>query len=165
MGLAPDCSAVSAMKGLVNENGSIIPGQALPDPVSTRTGFRIVEGIQASSDLPWRLLQTSHGAAIFIEPRDGTDSDFRLPVVCGDNQDLNPVDSEFLGNGILIQEAGNAGLRITSSLTALPPLYLYEDANCTVLSSSIDSIARLPCCSLHFDIQSVLGAGKNRQAD
>jgi hypothetical protein len=64
----------------------------------------LVEKLQASSDLHWRLLPTSHGAAIFVEPRGDTDSASTLPVVCGDNQDLNPDDSEFLGNGILTQE-------------------------------------------------------------
>lgn len=116
----------------------------------------IVDGIQASSDLPSRLLQFSHGAAIFVETRSDTDADPALPFVCGDNQDLDRDGSEFLGNGILVQDAGNFGLRITSSLTGLPPLYRYEDDNCTVLANSIDNIARLPCCSLHFDTQSVL---------
>jgi len=118
--------------------------------------FGLVEEIQASIDLPWRLLQASRRAAIFVEPRDDTESGPGLPVVCGDNHDLNPDESEFLGNGILIQEARDSGLRVTSSLTGLPPLYLYEDANCKILASSIYSISRLPCCSLHFDIQSVL---------
>jgi hypothetical protein len=112
--------------------------------------------IQASSGHHWKLLQDSHGVASFVESRDDTYPDSTLPFVCGDTQDLNPGDSEFLGNGILVQEDGDSGLRISSSLTGLPPLFLYEDDRCTILANSIDSIARLPCCSLHFDVQAVL---------
>jgi hypothetical protein len=116
----------------------------------------LVEEIQRSGDSRWKLLQAFDGTVLFAESRDGVESSTTLPIVCGENQDLNLDNAGFLGNGILIQETGSSGLRILSSLTGLPPLFLYQDSHFMVLANSIDSIARLSSCSMHFDIQSVL---------
>lgn len=89
-------------------------------------------------------------------PRSRSSKVFSLPAVCGDDQDIDLEESPFLGNGILIRCPDEGELEIASSLTGLPPLYLYQDDYCSVISNNIESISKLPCCSLHFDIQAVV---------
>ncbi len=115
----------------------------------------LLEKIQRSCGRYRKLSPDIDGAVIYVEFRDNTDSNNTFPIVCGENQDLNQDDSEFLGNALLIQKV-EAGLRIQTSLTGLPALYLYQDGATQVLATSIDAISKLPGCSLHFDTQAVL---------
>ena len=116
----------------------------------------LIEKMQGPGSQYGQFLPDSNGPVIYVESRDNTDSKQIFPIVCGENQDLNLDDSEFLGNGILIQKAGNTGLQISTSLTGLPALYFYQDGDQQVIATSIDTIAGLPGCELHFDAQAVL---------
>lgn len=97
-----------------------------------------------------------NGTIFSALPRLDSQDNLTFPVICGDDQDFNPQESQFLGNGVNIDCPKEGGMEISSSLMGLPPVYVYRDSRCTVISNNIESIAKLPCCSLHFDMQSVI---------
>ncbi len=90
-----------------------------------------------------------------IEAGSGTMEKPFTAMVCGDSQDAGVLPSLFLGNGIHIVKQGGE-LQLASSLTGLPPMFIYQDRFSTIIADSIESIARLPGCCLHFDQQAVL---------
>lgn len=97
------------------------------------------------------------GTVLVSEPRSSKTSISNTfkPLVCGDNQDFNPTESMFLGNGIHIKKKANGSYLLASSLSGLPALFIYKDSKFSIISDNIDSIAKLPFTSLHYDFQAV----------
>jgi len=115
-----------------------------------------------SLDYPLKFTQDNSENILLSLPRNTINASLNhfKPMVCGDDQDLDPAQSMFLGNGIYIKKEPDGNFVIASSLTGLPPLYMYSDSRCTVISDSIDTITKIPDCSLHYDTQAVLELAK-----
>lgn len=121
------------------------------------TGSNILDKAIENTNYPIKYnLKTSDSVLMAVSrTTSSTNNISATSLICGDTQDFDPNASDFLGNGIHIKQEANDSFSVASSLTGLPPLYIYRDSKCTLLSDNIQAIANSPYSSLHFDIESV----------
>ena len=79
------------------------------------------------------------------------------PYVFGDGQDALPCGEQFLGYGVLLHINRSTGhVRIRTSLSGVPPVFVYQERERSVVASSIDRIAAIPGVQLAFDPQGLV---------
>lgn len=78
--------------------------------------------------------------------------------VLGDDQDLMPnvMGLQYLGNGVMLRcNTPRREIEITSSITGLPAVFIYQDNKNIIISSEIQNIAAIPGLKLEFDPKSL----------
>ncbi|MBI3187675.1 MAG: hypothetical protein HYZ31_07450, partial [Gammaproteobacteria bacterium] len=78
--------------------------------------------------------------------------------VLGDDQDLQTNNQvlQYLGNGVVLRcHPSQMEIEITSSITGLPAIFIYQDSKIIVIASQIQDITSIPGLKLEFDPKSL----------
>lgn len=121
-----------------------------------RPQAKTLEGIIASNNT--RILRARIEFSL-TESHSSRSQQIEGDYLLGDGQDAGKSREEFLGHGALLTiKGGQVSLR--TSLTGLPPSFIYQDGLQTVIASSIDRIATTPGVRLSFDARGLAELAK-----
>lgn len=113
-------------------------------------------------DAAWRVIGTSNERTLSacLEYGPGVECENFQPAVAektfvlGDSQDADPCFQAFLGHGVVLHANLASGeLRILTSISGCPPVFVYQEGTQTIVASSVDRIATHRRGHLGFDPQ------------